>query len=170
MKHILKLAGSLLLDQFVGIISGFMLVLCVSVLFQNSLSGYTLAFCICFGFYYFVTYNSAFKSGFRDKHRILKDRSYKGYLYNGLIAGAVAAIPLVILFILCRVTEASIMVLYYMIVNMYWSWPMMNIFPNHLNAVMICAFVPMAIIPWAAYIAGYHNFLFSDLIIKCYKN
>ena len=169
MKHILKLSLSLLMDQFVGIISGFMLVLCVSALFQNSLSGFFLAFCVCFGFYYFVTYNSAFKSGFHDKHRIVKDQSYKGYLYKGLIAAVIAALPLVCLFILCRITKATILVLYYMIFNMYWSWPMMNMFPNHLNLVMILAFVPMIVIPWCAYIAGYHNFMISDVILKFYK-
>ncbi len=169
MKHIFKCIGSLLIDQFVGIISGFMLVLCVSALFENSLMGYTLAFCICFGFYAYVTYISAFKSGFRDKHRIEKNNRYFGYLYKGALAGVLAAIPLFGLYLSYRITGAGILALYYMITNMYWTWPMINIFPNHQPLVMALAFLPMIVIPWIGYIAGYKNFMVADLAVKLYK-
>jgi len=169
MKHIFKCVGSLLLDQFVGIISGSMLVLCVSALFQNSLLGYTLAFCICFGFYAYVTYNSSFKSGFRDKRRIEKDPSYHGYLYKGAVSGGLAALPLFGLYLSYRITGAGVLGLYYMIANMYWTWPMINIYPNHQPFVMSLAFVPMVVIPWIGYIAGYKNFLLADLAVKIYN-
>ena len=169
MKHILKCAASLILDQFVGIISGFMLVLCVSTIFENSLTGYTIAFCICFGFYAYVTYNSAFKSGFHDKNRTEKTPHYFGYLYKGALAGIVAAIPLLTLYIAYRMTNAGIVALYYMIANMYWTWPMINIFPNHQQFMMAVAFLPMILIPWFGYIAGFKNFMISDLALKLYK-
>ncbi len=169
MKHLLKGIGSLLLDQLVGIISGFMLVLCVSAIFNNSLTGYTVAFCVCFGFYAYVTYNSAFKSGFHDKKRISKDPHYFGYLYKGALIGGVAALPLFSLYITYRISGAGILALYYMIADMYWTWPMINMFPNHQPFVMAFAFVPMIVIPWIAYIAGYKNFMISDQAIKLYK-
>ncbi len=169
MKHILKCSGSLLLDQFVGIISGFMLVLCVSALFENSLMGYTLAFCICFGFYAYVTYNSAFKSGFRDKHRIAKDTHYFGFWYKGALAGILAAVPLFGLYVAYQITDAGILAFYYMIADMYWTWPMINMFPNHQPLVMALAFLPMIVIPWVGYIAGYKNFMVADLAAKLYK-
>ena len=43
MKHILKIAGSLLLDQIVGCISGSMMIIGVAFFFKNSLSGYLIA-------------------------------------------------------------------------------------------------------------------------------
>lgn len=169
MKHFFKGIGSLLLDQLVGIISAFMLVLCVSTIFENSLTGYTVAFLICFGFYAYVTYNSAFKSGFHDKKRIFKDPQYWGYLYKGALIGVVAALPLLTLYVAYRISGAGILALYYMIADMYWTWPMINMFPNHQAFVMAIAFVPMVLIPWVAYIAGYKNFMISDQVIKLYK-
>ncbi len=169
MKNLIKTVGALLLDQLVGIISGFMLVLCVSVIFKNSLNGYIIAFCICFGFYAYVTYNSAFKAGFHDSHRIAKTPSYYGYLYKGALAGAVSALPLLVIYILYRITNAGIIALYYMIANMYWTWPMGNIFPNHLPTVLALSFIPPVIIPWIGYIAGYKNFMVYDLAVKLYK-
>lgn len=169
MKHLLKLVGALLLDQLVGIISAFMLVLCVSVIFKNSLTGYLLAFCICFGFYAYVTYNSSFKSGFHDSHRAIRDRQYKGYWYKGAVSGAVAAIPLFVIYVLYRLTGAGIVAVYYMIADMYWTWPMSCMFPNHRQLVMLLAFVPMVLIPWIGYIAGYKNFMVSDVIMKYYR-
>lgn len=169
MKYLLKTAVSLLADQVVGIISGFMLILCVSAIFKNSLTGYIIAFCICFGFYIYVTYLSAFKSGFHDSHRVIKDTAYRGYLYKGALAGLFSAIPLLIIYIIYKITNAGILAIYFMIANMFWTWPMSNIFPNHIQAVFISAFVPLIIIPWLGYIAGYRNFLFSDQFMKIYR-
>lgn len=169
MKHILKTAGSLLLDQFLGVFSGWMLVVCVSVLFKNSLTGYVIAFCICFGFYSYITYNTAFKSGFRDPNRLKKDPAYRDYWYKGAVAGAISAIPVAILYVAFLITNALIVYSYFMIFNMYWTWPMANIFPNHRPLVMALAFLPMILIPWVGYIAGYKNFMISDVVVKLWK-
>ncbi len=169
MKHLLKVTAALLLDQLVGTISGFMLVLCVSVIFKNNLNGYLIAFFICFGFYAYATYNSAFKGGFRDTHRIRKDPAYHSYLYKGALAGILSAVPLLVIYVIYRMTGAGIVAVYYMIANMYWTWPMSNIFPNHLQTVFALAFVPIVFIPWLGYIAGYKNFMVSDLAVKLYK-
>lgn len=169
MKHFFKLFGSLLADQFIGCISGFMLILCVSTFFKNSLSGYVLAFIICFGFYAYVTYNSAFKSGFHDHHRTIKDTRYSGYLYKGASAGALSATPIMILYIIYKITGSGILGVYYMVANMYWTWPMINIFPNHQPLVMPLVVLPVVIIPWIGYIAGYHNFLITDHLVNLYQ-
>ena len=169
MKKILKGAGGLLLDQFIGVVSAFMLVLCVAQFFGNSLSGYTLAFCVCFGFYAYTTYVTAFKCGFRDSHRIQKDSSYRAFMYKGAIIGGLASVPLLIVtLIYFFITKAAYLAFFFM--NMYWFWPLGNIFPNHRPELMILAYIPMILIPWIAYIAGYKNFMISDIILKKIKS
>lgn len=169
MKKFLKFVGSLFLDQFVGIISGSMLVLCVASFFQNSKLGYFLAFLFCFGFYAYVTYNSAFKAGFRNTHRIQKDPSYKGFYYIGALAGMVTILPLFGLLMAYLLSDNGIFAFGYMIANMYWTWPLAGIFKSHQLLIMILAYVPMILIPWIGYIAGYKNFILFDKAITAYK-
>lgn len=169
MKKFFKFVGSLFMDQLVGIISGSMLVLCVASIFNNSKLGYSLAFIFAFGFYAYVTYNSGFKAGFKDIHRIQKDPSYRGFLYKGLLAGGVAIIPLLVLLIIYIITNNGIYAFYYMIANMYWTWPLAGIFKSHQILIMGLTYIPMVLIPWIAYIAGYNNFILLDKIILLYK-
>ncbi len=169
MKYLFKMAGNLLMDQFVGIISAFMLVLCVSVLFKNRLSGYLLALLICFGFYVYTACHSSFKCGFHDEHRARRDLNYRGYLYKGAIGGALSAFPLLLCYVFYFLTKARIVALYYMIFSMYWTWPMQNIFPHHLELVMTLVFIPLTAIPWVGYIAGYKNFLLTDLLMELFR-
>lgn len=168
MKRLLKLSGSLILDQFVGIIAGSMLVLCVALL-KNSLMAYVGAFIFAFSFYAYATYNSSFKCGFRDHHRIRKDATYKGYLYKGAISGFIAAIPLSSLYFVYLFTRSTNVFVVYMIADMYWTWPLKGIIPNHPLIVTTTSLIPMVIIPWLGYIAGYKNFLFQDLFVNLYK-
>ena len=170
MKKFFKFVGSLFLDQLVGIISGSMLVLCVASFFQNSKLGYVLAFFFSFGFYAYVTYNSGFKAGFKDIHRVQKDPSYRGFLYKGLLSGGITIIPLVVLLIIYITTNNGVYAFYYMILNMYWTWPLAGIFKSHQILIMALTYVPMLFIPWIAYIAGYKNFVLLDKIILSYKN
>ncbi len=168
MKKNLKTVFELILDQFIGIISACMLVLCVAQFFKNSQTGYILAFCVCFGFYVYATYLTAFKAGFRDQHRILKDVAYRGYLYKGALLGAGSAIPLfVVLMIYLLVTKSASLVFYFM--DMYWIWPLSRIFPNHVNELLYLAFLPMIFVPWISYIAGYKNFVLFDFVIQWFK-
>lgn len=170
MKHLLKGAGLLILDQVMSVFVGIMFVPCVAMFFKNSLFlGYVVAFICCFAFYVYVSYITAFKKGFHDSHRAIKDLNYRGYLYKGALAGLIAAIPLIAVYIFYLVTGAGIVRRYFMIFNMFFTWPMFNIFPNHVPAIMILAFVPLIIVPWLGYIAGYRNFLFADLFAKLYN-
>lgn len=169
MKKFFKFIGSLFLDQIVGIISGSMLVLCVSSFFGNSKLGYFLAFVFSFGFYAYVTYNSSFKAGFRDTHRIQKDTNYCGYWFTGLLAGSVTILPLIALLIIYTSTNNGIYAFYYMIANMYWTWPLAGIFKSHQMLIMISTYLPMTLIPWIGYIAGYKNFILFDKVIELYR-
>lgn len=169
MKHLFKLSGALLLDQFVGCFAGWMMILCVSVIFKKSMLGHLVALIFCFGFYAYTCYNSSFKSGFHDSHRAIRDTAYKGYLYKGAISGFIAAIPLLIFYFVCLFSKLDILKFYYMTVNMYWTWPMSNLFPSNALLIMGLTFVPMILIPWLGYIAGYKNFLFTDLFMSLYQ-
>ena len=57
MKKFFNFVGSLFLDQFVGALSGSMLVLCVSTFFNNSKLGFLLAFIFSFGFLYYFRFH-----------------------------------------------------------------------------------------------------------------
>jgi hypothetical protein len=172
MKRYLKIIGSLILDQFVGIIGGSMMVLpMVTFLGDNMKLGGLIAFLFAFGFYAYVAYNTAFKGGFRDEHRIRKDLNYNGYQYKGLLCGLLAAAPLMLYFFVCLLLRANIFNVYYMVASMYWTWPLLQIFQGaDRYLIMGLVFIPMVIIPWIGYIAGYKNFSVFDKILTAYKN
>ena len=169
MKHILKMVGSLLMDQLVGIISGFMMIIGVAFFFKNSLTGYLLAASITIFLFSYIAYRSGFKGGFHDPRRISKDSSYHGYLYKGALAGLIAALPLLITYIIYRIVRNGTWALIFMLANMYWTWPLLGAFPNHQQLVMGLSFVPMILIPWLGYIAGYKNIIVGDLFLDLYK-
>lgn len=169
MKHILKIAGSLLIDQLVGVISGSMMVLGVAFFFHNSLTGYLLAGALTIFLFAYTAYRSGFKGGFHDPYRVPKDPFYRGYLYKGALAGALSALPLLIIYIIYRITRGGTWSFLFMLSNMYWTWPLMGAFPNHQQLVMASAFAPIVLIPWLSYIAGYKGIIFSDIFLNLYK-
>ena len=169
MKQLLHTAGSLFLDQFIGVIAGMMMPLCVAMLFGNRLPGYLLAAAITIFLYAYCAYRSGFKGGTKDVHRATNTPSYKGYLYRGALAGLIAAAPLLIVYIIYKATGNGNAAFIFMMSNMYWTWPLKGSFPNHQQLIMATAFVPMIALPWLGYIAGYKQFLFSDLVMKMYK-
>ena len=167
MKKMLSTVLSLLLDQFIAVISACMMFL-PTVQFMSSLWGYALAFAVCFGFYAYTTYLTAFKAGFHDSNRIQKTENYRAFLYKGAILGAISAIPLLIVVLLYFFVASQAWYGVFFI-DMYWVWPLRCIFPNHLYAVVLTAFIPMVFVPWVAYIAGFKNIMVSDWLIKLYK-
>ncbi len=169
MKHILKTSLSLLIDQFMASVLGWMFVPFVIVFFKNSLPGYLLAFAICFAFYIYITYHSAFKKGSHDSKRPLKDPAYKGYFYKGAVAGLISAVPLMILYILYRLTVNPVIAVYFQNANMYWTWPLSRAFPNHVQIILILSFLPIVATPWIGYIAGYKVFYLTDVLMKIYN-
>ncbi len=169
MKHILKTSLSILIDQFMSCVLGWMFVPFVIVFFNNRLSGYLLVFAICTGFFIYVAYHSAFKKGSHDSMRPLKDSSYKGYLYKGAIAGLISIIPLLVLYILYKLTANPVVAVYFQNANMYWTWPLSRAFPNHVQEILILSFLPIIITPWIGYIAGYKVFYITDVVMKIYN-
>lgn len=169
MKQFFKMVGSLLMDQVVGIIGGMMMVLCVSTFFNNSFTGYFLAFIFCFGFYAYVTYNSAFKGGFKDPRRIRKECSYFGYWYKGALAGIISVLPLLSVFLVYVISNRPEWALYYMVADMYWTWPLTGMFKSNQMLIMSLTFVPSVVIPWIGYIAGFKNFVVFEKILELYR-
>ncbi len=169
MKHFFKGVGSLLLDQVVANISAAMLVLSVSVIFKNSLPGYVLALCITMLLYGYCAYRSGYKSGNRDPRRVPKDPKYGGFLYLGAAEGVIAALPLFVIYLLYQIGKFWWAWLGFRLADMYWFWPLAGIFPNHQPLIMALAFIPMILFPWLGYIAGYKNFILSDVFLNMYK-
>ena len=169
MKYLFKGIGSLLMDQLVANVSAAMLVLSVSVVFKNSLLGYVLALAITMLLYSYCAYRTGFKTGMHDPHRIPKDPMYRGYFYWGAVAGGVAAIPLFLIYLLYQFGHFWWAWLGFRLANMYWYWPLSGIFPNQQPLIMVLAFLPMIVIPWLGYIAGFKNFILSDIFLNLYK-
>ncbi len=169
MKHFFKIVGSLLMDQFVGIIGASMMVLCVSTFFNNSFAGYLLAFAFSLGFYAYVSYNSAFKGGFRDPHRIRNETPYYGYWYKGALAGIISILPLFAVFLVYIISKRPEWAFYYMLADMYWTWPLTGMFKSHQMLIMSLTFIPSVFIPWIGYIAGFKNFVLFEKIIDLYR-
>ncbi len=169
MKHVLKTSLSILIDQFMSCVLGWMFVPFMVVFFKNSLSGYSLVFAICTGFFIYVTYNSAFKKGSHDSKRPLKDPTYKGYLYKGALAGLISAIPLLVLYVLYLMSGNRVVGVYFQNASMYCTWPLTRMFPNHIQTVMPLVFIPIVVVTWLGYIAGYKVFYITDLVMKLYN-
>lgn len=174
-KNLLKLSVSLFLNQILASIGGFMCIILVWLLFKDRMAAHILFFAITFSFFYYIEYMAAFKAGFHNEDRRNKPNSKK-YIFTGAFAGLISAIPALLFYIFYIVTTFTageglqkVAILYYRILNMYYSWPLGNIFPNHMNAVFLTSFIPMIIIPMLGYIAGYKNFIFSDLLVKYIK-
>ncbi len=169
MKHLFKSALSMIFDQFIGVIAGMMMPLCVAMLFSNRLPGYLAAAAITIFLYGYCAYRSGFKAGSHDPCRLPHDPSYRGYLYRGALAGALAALPLFVIYLVYVFTGSGNAAFIFMMSNMYWTWPLKGAFPNHQQLIMASAFIPMILLPWGGYIAGYKQFLFSDYIMGIYK-
>ncbi len=169
MRHFFKAVGSLLLDQGVCLIASFMMPMCMAVLFNNSLAGYLIVAAVLIALYVYTAYRSGYKAGMKDPRRVPKDPNYHGYLYKGALSGLVAAAPLLVVYLIYKITSSAKAAFVFYMANYYWTWPLRGAFPSHQQLIMILAFVPMILVPWIGYIAGYKSFMFSDLAVKLYK-
>ena len=172
MKHIFKLSVSLFLNQILAVTAGIMCVLFVLFLAGNGIGAHLLFLAMTFSFFAYIEYRAAFKYGFHDADRRNKPNSH-AYLYKGAIAGLISSIPLIILLVLffCfyatyQLRPMNVAALYTRIWSMYYCWPMCNIFPNHAIEVYCTSILPLVVFPYLGYIAGYKNFLISDIIYK----
>lgn len=172
MKQIAKLSLSLFFNQILADTAGIMCVLFVVFVAGNGIGAHLLFLAITFPFFGYIEYRAAFKYGFHDSDRRNKPSS-RAYLYKGALAGLISAVPLILLlafYLYCMfsnyVHTLHLASLYTRIWSMYYCWPIYCIFPNHTLAVFFTSVLPLIIFPCLGYIAGYKNFLISDIIFK----
>ena len=172
MKKIFKLSLSLLANQFLASIGGFMCVIFVWLLAGDSIYAHLIFLLFTYPFFIYIEYRAAFNYGFHDPKRKNSPNS-KSYIFKGALAGLISAIPLYTLIIiyivnvhLNNILLSAYAKLYTRIFSMYYNWPMCNIFPNHTIGVFLSSMIGVIIFPMLGYIAGYKNFVISDKIIK----
>lgn len=175
MKKIFKLSLSLLGNQFLASIGGFMCVIFVWLLAGDSIYAHLIFLLFTYPFFIYIEYRSAFNYGFHNSDRRNKPKS-KSYIYKGALAGAISGIPLFALISVYIISLASNNIflsetakLYARIISMYYSWPMCNIFPNHILEVLLSSVIGVILFPTLGYIAGYKNIVISDKIYKLLK-
>ena len=171
MKKILKLSLSLLANQFLASIGGFMCVIFVWLIARDSIYSHLIFLLITYPFFIYIEFRAAFNYGFHNPDRRNKPES-KSYIYKGALSGLISAIPLIVLICIYIVTRSSNVILsetaklYSLIICMYYNWPMCNIFPNHVTAVLLSSIIGVVIFPMLGYIAGYKNFILRDKIYE----
>ena len=160
------------MNQILASTGGIMCVIFVLLLAGSTLQAHLLFLALTFPFFIYIEYRAAYKYGFHDSDRRNNPDS-KAYLFKGALAGIISSIPLMLLiafYIYCVTSgfTASMQFakLYVRIFSMYYCWPMCNIFPNHTLAVFLTSIIPLFVIPCAGYIAGYKNFMISDIVFK----
>lgn len=170
MKNTFKLSLSLLANQFLASIGGFMCVIFVFLLARDSIYAHIIFMIFTYPFFIYIEYRSAFNYGFHDPDRRNKPKSKK-YLYKGAISGFISGIPLIALIVLYIFSSnagnlfwSETAKLYTRIIAMYYNWPMCNMFPNHTLEVFLTSLIGIIIFPMIGYIAGYKNFVISDKI------
>lgn len=172
MKDIFKLSLSLLANQFLASVGGYMCIIFVWLIGGSSIWSQFLFLLMTFPFFIYIEYRAAYKYGFHDSNR-RNNPEDRSYIYKGAVAGLISAVPLYILIITHIIanymgasTVAQFSKLYTRMFSMYYNWPMCNIFPNHNIAVMLTSMLPVIIFPALGYIAGYKNIVISDKFFK----
>ena len=175
MKSLFKLSLSLLANQFLASVGGFMCIIFVWLIAGDSIWSQLIFLLMTFPFFVYIEYRAAYKYGAHDPDRLNKKHS-NSYIIKGALSGLISAIPLFILIITFIITETAGNIgisqfakLYTRIISMYYNWPMCNIFPNHTIAVFLSSMLPVVIIPAVGYIAGYKNFILIDYIYKLFN-
>lgn len=172
MKKILKLSLSLLGNQVLGFVGSMMCVNFVALVLGNTIYAHLMFLVINLLFFIYIEYRAAFTAGFHDSDR-RNDPKSKKYITRGLWAGIISIIPLIILvgffvytFIVNNVPLMNTFTLIIRTVSMYYTHPMLNIFPNHTLEVMLTSVIVPTIVPMLGYIAGYKNYEWTYEILK----
>jgi len=172
MKNTLKLALSLIGNQFISVIGAAMCIIFSNLFFGDTIAAHIVFLLFTMPFFVYIEYRAAFMYGFHDSNRRNRPND-KSYLFKGFIAGLISYIPIIILIILYlfrfysnQIPFANFYKIIIRISTMYYNFPMCNLFPNHCPGVIISSILPPLIVPMLGYIAGYKNFLISDLFLK----
>lgn len=172
MKSLFKMGLTLFFNQFIADVATSMCIIFVAMFFGNGLYGNTIFLAITLFFFYYISYNGAYKYGFHDKDRLKKDKEKFAYIGRGFIACIIGNIPTILLYFIYLVGAlAQNSLLYslrywYTLWTMYLNWPIAAIFPNHTTAILPLALVMSIIFPLFGYICGYHGIIFKDIFLK----
>lgn len=170
MKPVLKLSGSLLLNQFLADIASAMCVIPFPFMFDDTLFAYILYTAFMVFFFYYISYHGAYKVGFHDVGRHSSEEYDKGYLGRGVLAALLAAAPSILMFILWKIGKMlGIVVLQTLqfplfLWSMYGYWPLSHIWPNHITLVFLLCIAMQIIFPLIGYISGYKGIVYSHHI------
>ena len=172
MKNILKLSLSLLGNQFISVIGAAMCIIFTNLFFGNTIATHIVFLLFTMPFFLYIEYRAAFTYGFHDPNRRNAPNS-KSYLIKGLVAGFISFIPVMIIIVIYlyyfysnQIPWANFYKIIIRISSMYYNFPMCNLFPNHCPAVIMSSIIPPLFVPMLGYIAGYKNFVISNLIFK----
>lgn len=176
MKNIFKLSLSLLGNQFISVIGAAMCIIFTNLFFGDTILAHIVFLLFTMPFFIYIEYRAAFTYGFHDSNRRNAPED-KSYLYKGFFAGLISYIPLIILIIiyLCyfysgMIPWANFYKIIIRIASMYYNFPMCNLFPNHSPLVLVTSIIAPVIVPMLGYIAGYKNFVLSELFFKTKKS
>ena len=170
-----KLWLSLLGNQFLASVGGFMCIIFVWFIAGDSIAAQLVFLCITFPFFMYIEYRAAFTCGFHNPDRRNKPDS-RAYIYQGALSGLLSAIPLYLLIIIYiafktagEAGRANLVRFFIKVISMYYNWPMCNIFPNHQTTVILTSMIWVIVFPMIGYIAGYKNFVLSDSVLEGIK-
>lgn len=172
MKRIFKLSGTLLFNQFIADIAGGMCVISLPFMFGQTMFTYILNLSLLVFFFYYISYNGAYKDGFHDIGKHSSDRYDNGFVRRGLLASFIAASPSIIMFLLWLIGKKfGIPALYALQFPLsLWSWfsfwPLQHIFPNHLASCYLITIAMQLIFPVIGYCCGYKGIVFKDQFLK----
>lgn len=176
MKNILKLSLSLIGNQFIAVVGAAMCIIFTNLFFGDTILAHIVFLLFTMPFFIYIEYRAAFTYGFHDSNRRNAPND-KSYIFKGFLAGLISYLPLIILIViyLCyffanQIPLANFYKIIIRIASMYYNFPMCNLFPNHCPEVLISSIIPPVIVPMLGYIAGYKNFVISELFFKSKKS
>ena len=176
MSKIFKLSVSLILNQILATVGGFMCIIFVNLVAGDTIGAHLLFLALTLPFFVYINYRAAFTSAFHDADRRNKPQS-QAFLFKGAVAGAISIIPLFALVTIYlyfhftnQVPWANSFKFITRVCSMYYNFPMCNLFPNHCPEVLVSSlFIPI-ISSWLGYGAGSKNFSIYDKILILLKN
>ena len=172
MKQILKLSGTLLLNQFLADIACGVCVIPFPFFFGENPFTYVLFLLLEVFFFYYISYHGAYKYGFHDVARHSSAEYDKGYIKRGIVASLCAAAPSILMWILWYIgkTFAIEGLLFFQIPLFYWglfgSWPLVHLIPNHLASVFGLTILVQFLFPLVGYYSGYKGIVYHDKFLR----
>ena len=172
MKPVLKLSGTLLLNQFLANIACGVCVIPFPFFFGERRFTYVLFLALDLFFFYYISYHGAYKSGFHDVSRHSSVEYDRGFIKRGLLASFFAALPSILMFILWFIGRklAINALLFFQVPLFYWglfgSWPLVHLMPNHMASVFALTILAQLVFPLVGYFSGYKGIVYRDALMR----